>query len=103
MSIITCTKNHKPTTCAYQLVKPTKKLAITSWLLITGDFMQETIEPFHTIKDAARILQIPYWKLQRAVKAELIPSYRLLNSKRYVKLCEIESVIQSHGNATANP
>ena len=48
---------------------------------------------FYTIKEAADLLGLPYWKLQRAVKAGLVPSYALYNKRRYVRLDEVEAVM----------
>lgn len=48
-----------------------------------------------TIKQAASILGIPYFKVQRAAKAGLIPTYSLLNSRKYVKLSDIQKVMAS--------
>lgn len=48
---------------------------------------------FLPIKNAASKSGIPYWKLLRACKAELIPSYKLLNSRRYVRLCDVEKAL----------
>jgi predicted site-specific integrase-resolvase len=47
-----------------------------------------------TVKKAAQRFGIPYWKLLRACNAGLIPTYRLLNSKRYVKIADIEATLQ---------
>ena len=52
-------------------------------------------ESLLTIKSAAAKLSIPYWKLLRAVNANLIPSYKILNSKKYVKLSDIEVALQN--------
>jgi excisionase family DNA binding protein len=52
------------------------------------------IEKLITIKEAAYTLGLPYWKLQRAVKAGKLPSYRFINSRRLVRLSEIEASIQ---------
>ncbi|MBN8530914.1 MAG: hypothetical protein J0L97_03500 [Alphaproteobacteria bacterium] len=49
---------------------------------------------FLPIKPAAEKLGIPYWKLLRACNVGLIPAYRLLNSRRYVKVAEVEQVLQ---------
>ena len=59
--------------------------------------MTNTIENggYHTIKNASATLNIPYWKLLRAVNAGLIPHHRLLNSTKYVKLHEVEEAMQS--------
>ena len=48
-----------------------------------------------TIHQAAAILNLPSWKIRRATNAGLIPSYHLFNSKRYVKLAEIEAAMRS--------
>jgi hypothetical protein len=38
---------------------------------------------------------IPTWKLRRAAKQETIPTYRVLNSRKYVKLSEVVAVIEA--------
>ena len=43
-------------------------------------------EQFLTKKLAAATLNLPYYKIQRATKLKLIPTYRLLDSREYVKL-----------------
>lgn len=42
-----------------------------------------------TYRDAAAILRIPYFKIQRAARAGIIPTYSILNSRKYVKLSDI--------------
>lgn len=42
-----------------------------------------------TIKEAAELLGIQYWKLRRAVKQGVIPSYSLLNTRRLVRISDI--------------
>lgn len=49
---------------------------------------------YFTIKQAAATLNIPYWKLLRAVNGRIIPHHKLLNSTRYVKIQEIEAAMQ---------
>jgi hypothetical protein len=39
-------------------------------------------EKLRSLKDAAQALGIPVWKLRRAVKAGIVPSYSILNSRR---------------------
>jgi hypothetical protein len=51
-------------------------------------------EPFFVMAEAAEILGVPYWKLQRAVKKGLVPSYRLLNSRPLVRLSEIVTAVE---------
>ena len=46
-----------------------------------------------TVKQAAAALNLPSWKIRRATNAGLIPCYHLFNSKRYVKLAEIEAAM----------
>jgi hypothetical protein len=51
-------------------------------------------EPLLTIKEAARILNLPTWKLGRAVRRGLVQSYCLLNSRRLVRISEVVRVIE---------
>ena len=61
----------------------------------------ETTPPFddldqlRTFKDAAAALRIPYFKIQRAARAGIIPTYGLLNSREYVKLCDILALMSA--------
>ena len=48
-----------------------------------------------TIKVAADLLGIHYWKLRRAVKQGGVPSYTLQNSRRLVKLSEVVAAIEA--------
>lgn len=52
------------------------------------------------IKEAAETLGLPYWKLNRAVRQNLVPSYTLLNSRRYVRVSEVLACISGHDAAT---
>jgi hypothetical protein len=59
-----------------------------------------------TLKQAAFELGLPYFKVQRAAKAELFPKYRLFNSRQYVRLAEIEAallVLPSPNDAVSRP
>ena len=49
----------------------------------------EDSERPRTLKEAAEFTGLPYFKIQRAVKAGLLPSYKLFNTRRYVKLRDI--------------
>ena len=55
----------------------------------------DSVERLLTLKEAASELGIPYWKLLRASNAGLIPTYTLLNSRRLVRLSEINRVIEN--------
>lgn len=53
-------------------------------------------ERMFTIGQAADLLGIPRWKLYRAVKYGLVPCHRILNSRKLVRLSEIEAAIQQY-------
>ena len=56
---------------------------------------RQQAEPLLTIKEAARILNLPTWeKLGRAVRRGLVQSYCLLNSRRLVRISEVVRVIE---------
>ena len=57
-----------------------------------------TPEAFLTIKEAARVLRLPYWKILRSVNENLIPHYSLLNSRKLVKISEIVAAFQPSVN-----
>jgi hypothetical protein len=49
----------------------------------------DNLDQLRTYGDAAAALRIPYFKVQRAARAGIIPTYSLLNNRRYVKLRDI--------------
>ena len=49
-----------------------------------------------TYRQAAELLCIPYFKVQRAASSGIIPTYSLLNTRRYVKLSDIEAQLKAH-------
>ena len=51
----------------------------------------EDLDQLRTFRSAADLLGIPYFKIQRAARAGLIPTYSLLNARKYVKLRDILS------------
>jgi excisionase family DNA binding protein len=51
-------------------------------------------EPFLTIQEAASLLNLPVFKLRRAVKSGVVPSYTFANRRRLVRLPEIVAVIE---------
>lgn len=61
--------------------------------------LQEKV--YYSIKDAATLLGFPYWKFLRACNAKIIPTHKLLNSKRYVRLDEVQQAISMHSNSSA--
>jgi len=62
-------------------------------------------EKFYRLKEAAALLGLPYWRLQRAVKDNLLPSYPLPGSSRcrLVLPSEITAAIMRprHGGAAS--
>ncbi len=49
----------------------------------------DDLDQLRTYRDAAAALRIPYFKVQRAARSEIIPTYSILNSHKYVKLRDI--------------
>jgi len=52
-------------------------------------------EKLLTYKAAADALGIPYFKVQRAAKARLFPTYRLLNGRPLLRLSEVIAAINA--------
>lgn len=48
-----------------------------------------------TFQEAAAALGLPYFKIQRAAKAGMIPTYALFNGRRYVKISDISAVMSA--------
>ena len=55
----------------------------------------EQPERLFSIRKAAAVLELPSWKLARAARLGLIPTYRLYNSRRLVRLSEVVAVIDA--------
>jgi hypothetical protein len=55
----------------------------------------ESPEKLLTLKQAAEALGLPYFKLQRAARVGLIPTYQVLNSRKLVRLPEVVAVIEA--------
>jgi hypothetical protein len=53
------------------------------------------VEPLRSIKEAAAEIGLPYFKLARAVKNRLVPSYTIYNARRLVRVSEIIAVIEA--------
>ena len=52
-------------------------------------------EQFVTLHMAARMLGLPYFKLERAARSGKIVTYQFFNSRRLVRLSEVLSVIEA--------
>jgi hypothetical protein len=57
--------------------------------------LSRPVEQLRNVKQAAAEIGIPYFKLARAVKAGLVPSYTICNSRRLVRVSEILEVIEA--------
>ena len=55
-----------------------------------------------TFKLAAEELGLPYGKIQRAARAGLIPTYSLVNKRKYVRLEDITSRMASSDDESMN-
>jgi hypothetical protein len=52
-------------------------------------------EKLLTYRATADAIGLPYYKIQRAARAGLLPTYRLLNGRRLLKLSDVAAVIDS--------
>jgi hypothetical protein len=50
-------------------------------------------EKLLTYRATADALGMPYYKVQRAARAGLLPTYRLLNGRRLLKLTDVVAII----------
>ena len=62
------------------------------------DKIKDNTEKFVTVKEAALQLGLPYWKLNRAVNSQLVPSYTFFNKRRLVLISEVMNVIKYKEN-----
>jgi predicted site-specific integrase-resolvase len=53
-------------------------------------------EPFRTYKEAAGILNVPYYKVQRGAKRGLFPVHRLYNGRPLVLVSEIQQAMKKN-------
>jgi hypothetical protein len=65
--------------------------------------LARTPERLLTMREAAEALGLPYFKIQRSVRLGLLPSYRLLNSRRYVKVHDILERMAEEDHSTTSP
>jgi len=52
-------------------------------------------EPLITLKQAADQLGLPYYKVQRAARSGLLPTYHLYNTRRLVRLSEVIEIVDA--------
>jgi hypothetical protein len=58
-------------------------------------FEKPGTEQFQTLKEVAANLGLPSFKVTRAAKAGLFPTYTLFNSRRLARLSEVIAAIDS--------
>lgn len=51
-------------------------------------------EKLFTLREIANQLNLPYFKLQRAARARLFPTYTLYNARRLARLSEVVAAIE---------
>lgn len=66
---------------------------ISAYLWI--EMMKYSPERLLTFHEAADVLGVHYWQIQRAVKRGDIPSYTPFNSRKLVKLSEVVTFIEA--------
>lgn len=54
-----------------------------------------TAEKLLTFRATADALGVPYYKIQRAARGGVLPTYRLLNGRRLLKLSDVIAVIDA--------
>jgi hypothetical protein len=54
-----------------------------------NDVPTNELDRLRTYREASELLGLPYFKVQRAALKGLIPTYSLLNSRKYVTLRDI--------------
>ncbi|HVI30171.1 hypothetical protein [Hansschlegelia sp.] len=57
------------------------------------------LDRLRTFKEAADLLGLPYFKIQRAARLGLVPTYRLFNSRKYVRASEILACMAATANS----
>ena len=68
-----------------------------------SNFNPEYVEPFYTIKEAAKNFNIHYRTLLRAVKEGLVPHHRIANSPRLILLSELYGAMEHYYIPTLPP
>lgn len=56
---------------------------------------KEQLPELLTMKEAAAKLGIQYWKIQRAVKLGLVPTYSLFNPRKLVRVSEVLELMRN--------
>ncbi len=53
-----------------------------------------SVEKLFTLREIGRRLNLPYFKLQRAARNNLFPTYTLFNARKMARLSEVVAVIE---------
>jgi hypothetical protein len=62
---------------------------------MNGVEIGEPPEKLLTFRATADALGVPYFKVQRAARAKLFPTYRVFNGRRLLKVSEVVAAIDS--------
>ena len=62
----------------------------------------DRVEPYFTLREAARALNLTYVQVQRAVRRGILPSYRPFGRRPLVRLSEISAVIAASREGGSN-
>ncbi|WP_409432775.1 helix-turn-helix domain-containing protein [Litorimonas sp. RW-G-Af-16] len=60
------------------------------------------VEPYSTIKEAAKSLGLKPWALRKAVKDDLIPAYKFIGNRWMVKISEVGAAITTFNQGGDN-
>ena len=63
---------------------------------------QPDVQRFWTVPQAVKVTGIPSYKIRRAVKLGVIPSYGVLDCRRYVRINDIYAVMVCRTEAVPN-
>ena len=56
--------------------------------------VETSVEKLFTLREIGRLLNLPYFKLQRAARNNLFPTYNLFNTRKLARLSEVVVVIE---------
>jgi hypothetical protein len=60
-----------------------------------NNFLKRVPEPLLTLRSIAQELGLPIFKLTRAAKRGVFPTYRLLNKRKLARLSEVVAAIEA--------
>ena len=64
---------------------------------MNGANTSAAVKKLYSIQEAAVVLNVHAWKVRRAIKRDVIPSYTFLNIRRLVRISDIEAALVAGG------